>query len=354
MAGMKKQAWGAALWAAVLLGPTTGLFGPITALTAGAQDVATVPVLQILQRTQGAGVSLDPDSPKEAPVLQRLTVDSTGRLISLEWLDPSAKTVSATGQVTRQVILRMDGEEPTLYELSPTKRTYREQAGDLNRHQLDRRIADDAIIQSSKRMTREEREQLLKENYLRLDGSRDVELKTTAGGELLGRKCERVEITENGRRIIDAQVSREVPGATSYFHLYRRLGAFSEEVLDKMEGMDGVPLKAKITVVTALPARQIEVDVLEVQGASVPASFFRPPAGFQKERVIPDNARCAYCGESIEDPESPGAQLRMESGAIVLFDSEEHFEAFLDAQEAGLPVPAQLKKSPALPPATKP
>ena len=280
-------------------------------------------------------------------------MDRTGKLISLEWLDPALK-VGEGERATRQVILRMDGSVPTLWELDPGRKTYREQAGDLNRYQLDRRIAEDAIIQNAKTRETQERDQLLKENYLKADGSRDVELKRSPGGTLLGRGCERIEITENGRVIIDAQVSREVPGATSYFHLYRRLGAFSAEVLAKMEAIDGVPLKAKITVVTALPARELEVEVLEVQGATRPIGYFRPPEDFKKESLIPKNPRCAYCGGTIENPKAPPAQARTKTGSILLFDSEEHFEAYLDAKDAGQPVPADGPKAPLPEPAKKP
>jgi hypothetical protein len=337
-----RQRRGGGDWRAVAL---------LCGLSSGIQ-AADVPVLRILQRTEGVGESLDPDA-KARPVLQRLTVDQTGKLISLEWLDSNLK-VGEGERVTRQVILRMDGSVPTLWELDPARKTYREQAGDLNRYQLDRRIAEDAIIQNARTRQTQERDRLLQENYLKADGSRDVELKRSPGRTLLGRACERIEITENGRRIIDAQVSRDVPGATSYFHLYRRLGAFSAEVLAKMEAIEGVPLIAKITVVTALPARELEVEVLDVKGATLPTGFFRPPTNFERESLVPKNARCAYCGGPIQNPEAPPAQARTKTG-FVLFDSEEHYEAYLDAKDAGKPVPADTRKeAPPSEPAKRP
>jgi hypothetical protein len=97
--------------------------------------------------------------------------------------------------------------------------------------------------------------------------------------EILGYQCQEVTVTENGRRVMRAWITREVEGARSFFHLYRRLGAFSREVLEKVATLEGLPLEAEITVVTAAPAFRISARCLSVKLVEVPDTAFEVPGG---------------------------------------------------------------------------
>jgi hypothetical protein len=227
----------------------------------------------------------------------------------------------------RKFILRMDREPPVIYEVFDGGRKYREHAGDMNSLQVDRRIAEKAMVKAARELPARERDEFLRRSYLRLDSpERVVDVVLEPGKELLGKKCEHVVISENGRTIIDAQVTRDVPGARSYYQLYRRLGAFSQEVVDKLGEIAGVPLEAKITVVTALPAYEFQVQVTRITPLEVEAGGFDVPPGAV---LVKDESSgvCHQCGKTIPDPANPPAKGVVE-GRRVSLCSDRCFEEF--------------------------
>jgi hypothetical protein len=303
----------------------------------GALEAEQVPVLTVLQRTVGAGMNPDEeDGGNRVPVFQRLTLDEKGERVALEWFevaDPLAALddVKRRQRVTRKVILRMDKKEPLVWDLDPIGKKYRERKGDLNHMQRDRTVNEQQLIQAAKRYSSAERKAILEENFLNLDGSREVTATVEPGKTILGRKCERLVVTENGRTIIDAQITRDAPGVGSYFHLYRRLGVFSQEVLSEISGLEGVPLEARITVVTALPVRNLEVSVLDIAPGRAEEEFFEVPPGFTQEGALPDNLACEHCGVALpKNADRIGGKLRLDRWSY--FCTQEHSRAFLDAR----------------------
>lgn len=294
-------------------------------------ELSEVPALRITQRTRGLpGSDADGGAP---PITQVLTVDEEGKRLRLE-----DRASDDPARVTRVVILRLDRAPPVLWEVAPSGEEYREHRGDLNRLQRDRRVAEIQEIRIAKSYPAAKREQFFRENpWLRPDGSRVVAVEKREGAMVLGRECERVVVTENGREILDARIARDLPGARrSYFHLYRRLGAFSEEVLEKLSDLEGLPLKAKITVVTALPVQVLEVEALEVVPAKVSAALFEPPPGARKVEDVPQEVACARCAKKLPpEPDRIPAKYRRKDGTYLYFCSEGHLEEWLDAQPGG-------------------
>ena len=116
----------------------------------------------------------------------------------------------------------------------------------------------------------------------------------------LASACEHLVVKENCLTIIDAQVTSAIPGARNYYHLYGRLGVFSEEVLERLRDLDGVPLKAKINVVTALRTWSLEVETKRMDVRQVPVEFFELPPNAQ---LIPEetgSGKCPRCGKEFE------------------------------------------------------
>jgi YHS domain-containing protein len=187
-------------------------------------------------------------------------------------------------------------------------------------------------------MAPRERDEFYKDNYLRRDGKRIVTVTREPGETLVGRPCEHVIVKENDRLILDAQLTKDVPGARSYFHLYRRLGAFSEEVLEKLAAVEGVPLRAKITVVTALPTYTLDVEVLDLREVEVTPAVFELPAGSKKLDELPAELLCGNCGMQLEkDSLRIPAKYRRPDGSWVYFCSEACAETYVDATEKADP-----------------
>jgi YHS domain-containing protein len=207
---------------------------------------------------------------------------------------------------SRKFVLRSDKSPPVIWEVLEGGKSYREHAGDLNELQKDRRIQERNEIELSKKLTRKEYEEWKRENpYLRPDGSREVKVLREPGEKILGHQCEHIVVTENGWTIVDAQVTKDVPGGGTYYELYRRLGAFSEEVLKELAKIPGLPLRGKVTVVTALPTYEFQVEAKSIAVVDLQKDAFELP-GAEKEEVSREVA-CANCGQPV-DPENPGAR----------------------------------------------
>ncbi|MBI4602255.1 MAG: hypothetical protein HY721_09870 [Planctomycetes bacterium] len=244
--------------------------------------------------------------------IQRITLDPSGTRLLLEELDEAGKT-------RRKLILRADKTKPVIYEILDGK-SYREHSGDLNEHQRDRRIVELQEIESTKTLPKKEREEFFRENpYLRPDGSREAKVAKEPGEPVFGRPCDRIRVTENGRTIVEGLVTKDVPGANS-FELYRRLGAFSDEVLRELAKVEGVLLRGKITVVTALRADELEVEATRLEEADVPPNLFEVD-GLTKVESVAKEAKCPVCGKVVD---TKRATRYLRGGAVYYLCSEEH------------------------------
>ena len=304
-------------------------------LSPPAQGEPAARALQLLQRRVGLGT--ESFEGKKVALLQRLTVDAAGRRIVLEELGRQEKLgVNEAGpslpEVTRTVVVRMDREPAEIVEWFTAAKKFRRHSGDLNRMQKERDFAEANLLRLTRNVTRKERETMLRTNYLRADGKREVKAALTPGELILGRRCDHLVVTENGRTIIDAQMANDLPGASSYFELYKRLGVFSEDVLKAIGDVRGVPLKAKITVVTHLPAEEVEVEVLEVNEVDIDKVAFEPPAGFTELVAAKAKQDCPHCGKSV-NTKRPGSKMRKASGEWLYFCSPKHHTAYLDKKK---------------------
>lgn len=197
-------------------------------------------------------------------------------------------------------VLRLDRDPPVIWQMiGPDFTSYREFRGDLNKHQRDRDIYERSVLVAARRMNRKERRRILEQHHLRAKGHREIVVTRGDRKQFLGRQCQRLVVTENGRQIIDAYVSDEVAGGQRFFDLYRRLGAFSSQVLEQLESIRGLPLKASITVVTRLPAYKLDVEVKKIEEVQVDPAFFETGSA-KKIEDTPQLLRCPECGRDVE------------------------------------------------------
>jgi len=228
---------------------------------------------------------------KPSGVQQRITVDSTGtKLLYEETREGSTES--------RRVILRTDGPRPLIFELIGSDQ-YKEHEGDLNRVQEERDLTEENEILSANHLPRKAREEFYKENcWLKPDGSREVKVTRSKGSRLLGYDCERILVTENCRTIIEGEVASVPVVAGGCFQLYRRLGAFSDKVLQELEKIDGVLLKGKVTVVTALRPNQFEVEATRIAPLAVEAKVFELTG--RKKVEESKEAACIVCRKPLD------------------------------------------------------
>ena len=273
-----------------------------------------VPVVVIEQVTTGLPKSLqERDAAKGSEAedeggtsWQRLVVDLEGKRLKLtEFADAGRQRVKDV------YILQSDAEGggDLVWHFPGGGRRYREIRGDLNERQKNRRIKEDGERRVILQYPPRSRQQALKQSHLRLDGSREVLTKIEPGPQLLGQPTQHLTVTENDRVVISADLIRKVPGesvaldasrARRYFDMYRRLGAFSEEVLTKLEGVQGIPVRAKFTVVTDLPAYTLGVEVSALRALERPASDFTLPPDAELIPDVPLFSSCPVCGKEFE------------------------------------------------------
>lgn len=325
-----RRAWWTRSCGAVLAAAWLGPWGLLAAQSE--RD----PGLVVEYQTKGLLPGAGPDE-KPGTVYQKIQLDGTGaRLIYEERREGAAEG--------RKVLLRADGPAPVIQELLPGNR-YRQHSGDLNQIQKDRNITEQNEILAAKQLPAKDREAFFRENpWLRPDGKREVKVERTAGEKVLGEACDHLKVTENGRVIIEGEVARlAAASASGPFQLYRRLGAFSDEVLAQLEQVEGVLLRGKILVVTALRAHEFSVEATKVTRAVVDAGQFSLAGWTLLEE--PTEVACPVCGKAV-DPRQPGGKLVLQ-GRVVLFSSEECLDAFqrelLKTQGAATPPGAQQK-----------
>ncbi len=256
---------------------------------------------------------------KPTRVTQLITLDATGsKLLYKETREGSPGM--------RRVVLRTDGPQPVIYELLGGDR-YREYREDLNQLQKERNVIEENEILRAKRLNQKERAVFFKENYwLRPDGSREVKVSREPGRKILGYSCDRIIATENGRVIVDGEVARLPTVGGGPFQLYRKLGAFSDEVLQSLSSVDGILLKGKITVVHPLKANVFEVEARRVDNLPVDPKIFEVTGLTKVEE--PTEVSCSTCGKAT-NPKAPGGKAWLEDVSH-LFCDEKCQRSFVD------------------------
>lgn len=265
--------------------------------------------LQIRQETRGIPGRVGGDQQRVAQVI-RVTSDR----LRLDDRD--------TGSI---LLLRLDGDTPRFFEVSPDEKQYR-QGKDLDKIQHDRNRVEQQMIEAILSDDAKKQEQALGASYLRRDGARVVTVEEKPDAEkVLGHTCKRYVLKENGRRVVDVHVTEDFGVQIPFFDYYRRVGAFSDEVLTELKKIQGVPLRADFTVVTAGLNYDLSVVATAAKKASFDREIFELPEG-AKEVVESTIAPCAECSKDVEIA-SPGGKAVI-NGEPVYFCCKECRKAF--------------------------
>ena len=249
-----------------------------------------------------------PNQPTKERVLQRLLV--TENYLRLD--DPHGGVI---------YLLELADGEPKLFECSLDWKQYRkpDRLGELQRSR-DRN--ERQTLERLKGESELDRKAVMEKRFLRPGLKREVEIVRTGEKKiLLEREAERVQITENERVIVDVWLDPKAELDIPFFQFYSKLGAFSDEVLVKLEELRGLPLQVEFTVVTATLAYKIDVEATAVKTDQVPLREFRVPL-WSKEVVEESVATCPICGSEVEIA-APGGQSRRRDGTKVYFNSRE-------------------------------
>ena len=294
----------------------------------------TLSLLLVIQDPAGSSESLPiPQKPQSTRVLVLLQ-QVIGRPGSLEEVVEVQQAYIASDRILldeRQRglirILRLDNPEPVLWEISADRSMYRE-INDLARIQKDRLQQEKQLVERIRDLPEEERKALLAASHLRL--SRDgnivreisIEEKPTEG-ERLGLPVRQVLVRENGRLIADLLVA-DIDTRFSLARFHRASGAFSEEVLQALEKIKGMPLEGTIQVVTATLAHPLSFKILEWELKNVDMAIFDLPVNCQ---LIDDQAfvHCPVCGQEVER-EASAARARKRDGTWYYFDRRSCFQ----------------------------
>jgi YHS domain-containing protein len=256
-------------------------------------------------------------------VLQAITVASDRERLILEQFTASAEAASAS--LESRTILRLDRQPIVAWELGPDGKSYREHEGDLNRIQKDRDVREAELRRRAERLSRAEAAEVLARNHIRADGQREVRIEWLETAEILGRPSKRLRVDENGRTIIDAFIAVDEVEGRSLFDLYRRLGAFSEEVLEAIRDIEGLPIRGSISVVTKLTVHVFEFEVTKIESVDVAAESFDLPEGAKEIIDTPDVVRCPVCQKDVE---TAGAERWPYGGRTYWFCSTTCRDAF--------------------------
>ncbi len=254
-----------------------------------------------------------PNQPTEDPVRQRIVIAEDRLLLE----NPQSGVV---------YLLRLDQDPVSLVEISHDKKLYRE-GRELDRIQHERSVSETQTLERLRDAPALERSAVMNRLFLRPGLEREVTVQHfEEEREILGRKAHRVEVRENGRVIVDAWIAAEDTGIP-FFEFYRRVGAFSEEVIAKLRELKGLPLEAKFTVVTSVLPHEIHVRALEIIEDNVQRRLFEIPPGAEKIEESPF-AQCPICGSDVEREAPPAGQSIRRDGTTVYFDRRECKEEY--------------------------
>jgi len=244
---------------------------------------------------------------------------------------------SSDETITWEIGLSRDGKRYT-----KDGKGYKEHRGDLEDFQKRRTLWERQMLKKILNDKPAEREAALKHLHLKRDGSREVFIDYSPTGPRLGYPCRRIQVTENGRQILDADIAESIDAGGEensggkYFSLYRRLGVFSDEVLEKLVDVRGIPLRAKITIVTELSPRTIEVEVTKVTELDFDEKLFSLPEGAKLIPKTPPISKCPVCGKRFETKK--GSKVLGPNGTVWSCSQKCH-KAIDRAIKLGQPLP---------------
>ncbi|MEM7261897.1 MAG: hypothetical protein AAF488_07875, partial [Planctomycetota bacterium] len=266
----------------------------LTALTVGPTPAVAGPTTTEPQAVAPAGDSSAPTVDDLGPTVPGFVFvqEATGipgrtesRAATQELLMTEKRLALIDHRSGQRFLMRLDEDPAGFYEISGDLKEYT-RGKDYAKIQNQRDEAERELIRRRSDMSEAEWASTAKANHLRVDappGKRETELTISPAPELeLGEKkfdVERVVVTENGRVVVDALVTRDIDVKIPFFEFYRRLGAFSSEVLNELAKLDGVPIRAKFTVVTSTFAHPIEVVVRRLGHAEIPEFELALPDG---------------------------------------------------------------------------
>ena len=265
-----------------------------------------------------------PNQPTTDAVIQRLMVAKD----RLRLDDP-------TSGVT--YLLQLLGETPKVYEVSSDGNKYRE-AEEHGGLQAARDRAERQTLDRLGETPRMEREAILRELHLRPGLKREVVVEWPGEEKtLLGRQVRKMVVEENGRVVVEAWMAEE-PFDIPFFDFYRQLGAFSEAVLEKLNGVKGIPLEVDFTVVTASLSYPIEVSARRLEVMEIAVIEYEVPS-WSKKIVESPFAACPICGKQVEKAAPPGGRGKARSGLLLYFCSRHCKLEYL--KQKGIKVPGR-------------
>lgn len=278
----------------------------------GSPEDAEISVLRLEQSTRGIPRrGKDGSRDTKTPIHQVLWLDAAGQRVRLEQY---AKKGDHSPEVVYVLQPSADRKGLLTREFPNGGKRYRERRGDFNDHQKKRRIRERELLHKIATYARAEREEALKSLHLRADGKRIATVEWAEAPQRRGRECRRLLVTENDRVILEADVTKPPAGAAAvevrgYFEMYRRLGIFSDEVIEKLQDVKGVPLRAEITVVTDLAPYTLTVEVEKLEERTVTSGFFDLPKGAAKIPDVPPISTCPICSRRFETENAGGRLL---------------------------------------------
>ncbi len=272
-----------------------GLFSPVSA----------DPCLQVEQAVHGI-----PGRKADDPVVQRLFISSDR--LRLDERDPRM------GDFFTRCLVQNKDKSLVVYELLHSTKSY-QVWDELGNIQEDRDLAERQLIGVLP-------SDQLENHHLKPGMERVVKAETSEGDVLIVDEkefqCTHVVVTENGLVVLEAQMTGQVPYGSDYYRFYRRLGVFSDAVLEKLKTIKGFPLAATIRVVTRKPKwYTFTTKVTSLKDVDKPPAFFALPEGWKKEEK-PLRVTCyeRTCDKTVETA-NPGGKFRYR-GRWVYFCSD--------------------------------
>lgn len=231
------------------------------------------------------------------------------------------------------LLMRLDQTPVGFYQITKDQTEYTRGQG-YEQVQIERNLME-KNLRENKQLKPADRAQALKENFVNEDGSRNVTLEFSASdakrvGEI-DFSVRRLIVKENGRTIIDALIADRLGSDGPAFDLplfqfYRKLGAFSDQVLEKLESVKGIPLEVDFLVATASVGNRMKARVLSVVPYTFESTLFEldPLAKEVKESPF---ASCAVCKVQIE---KKGSRRYVLQGVTHYFCGKDHHREWVE------------------------
>ena len=101
-------------------------------------------------------------------------------------------------------------------EVDDQGKQYVKRSANLSQLQKERDLMELGILERVKTLPKAEREKILSDRFLPADGKRTVAVREGPKRSILGRNCRQIEVTENGRVIVNAWVTDEIGGGATF------------------------------------------------------------------------------------------------------------------------------------------